>query len=270
VTVYWGRFVQAEVAFLAVSSDGSTRADWVVPANARGGWLWEAQSPPAWREYLESILATKKDAIGRGAWLTLNKKGRSRGSGLGAPRFDELLGSRLPPLQPVPPEDAPTFSAQDTGVVEAQKAFYHALTSGDAAGMEALWSACDDADVEEFVSLGGRLDSWPSQLREGARPQGMTISSRDVLVLDSGREAWSTCIEAPQLSPGTLLATQQWVKDETEGVGGWKLRSHRTIPFSVNSGALATLRCDRRGCVAGIRELDKQGPLDMPDPARSS
>jgi hypothetical protein len=69
---------------------------------------------------------------------------------------------------------------------------------------------------------------------------------------------------------GTLLATQQWVKDglKEDGTPSWKLRAHRTIPFSVNAGALATLRCDRRGCVAGIRELDKQGPLDMPDPAR--
>ena len=68
---------------------------------------------------------------------------------------------------------------------------------------------------------------------------------------------------------GTLLATQQWVKsDVKEGGREWKLRAHRTIPFSVNAGAMATLRCDQRGCVAGIRELDKQGPLDMPDPAR--
>eukprot|EP00277_Geminigera_cryophila_P045576 CAMPEP_0173085858 /NCGR_PEP_ID=MMETSP1102-20130122/22168_1 /TAXON_ID=49646 /ORGANISM="Geminigera sp., Strain Caron Lab Isolate" /LENGTH=98 /DNA_ID=CAMNT_0013965809 /DNA_START=146 /DNA_END=442 /DNA_ORIENTATION=- len=97
----------------------------------------------------------------------------------------------------------------------------------------------------------------------------MSISSRDVLVLDGGEEAWSTCLESPAVSPGTLLATQQWVKsDDKEGGREWKLRAHRTIPFSVNAGAMATLRCDQRGCVAGIRELDKQGPLDMPDPAR--
>ena len=70
-------------------------------------------------------------------------------------------------------------------------------------------------------------------------------------------------------SAGTLLATQQWVKSgDKDGGPVWKLRAHRTIPFSVNAGAMATLRCDKRGCVAGIRELDKQGPLDMPDPAR--
>jgi hypothetical protein len=84
--VYRRRFAQSEVAFLAVSSDGSTKADWGVPENARGGWLWEPVNAQEWRDYLEEILATKRDAAGKGAWLTLNKKGRSRGSGLGAPR----------------------------------------------------------------------------------------------------------------------------------------------------------------------------------------
>jgi len=268
--VYRRRFVQSEVAFLAVSSDGSTKAEWGVPKNARGGWLWEPTAPQEWREYLEEILATKKDATGKGAWLTLNKKGRSRGSGLGAPRYDELLGSRLPPTQDVSKEDSPNFSDLDGSVLQAQSAFYEALTTGDETAMASIWDTHEDSDVEEFVTLGGRLDPWQSQLRDGARPEKMEISSRDVLVLDCGAEAWSTCLESPALSPGTLLATQQWVTDglKEDGTTAWKLRAHRTIPFSVNAGALATLRCDRRGCVAGIRELDKQGPLDMPDPAR--
>jgi hypothetical protein len=261
--------VQSEVAFLAVSSDGSTRSKWGVPSNARGGWLWEPQNAQEWRDYLEEILATKKDAIGKGAWLVLNKKGRSRGSGLGAPRYDELLGSRLPPTASLPVEDAPSSSPLDQSVLAAQKRFYDALTGGDAEAMQAIWSAQENADVQEFVVLGGRLDPWSSQLRDGSRPEGMSISSRDVLVLDSGDEAWSTCLERAVASPGTLLATQQWVKEgEENGEPVWKLRGHRTLPFSVNAGAMATLRCDCRGCVAGLRELDKQGPLDMPDPAR--
>lgn len=222
-----------------------------------------------WREYLEEILATKKNAIGKGAWLTLNKKGRSRGSGLGAPRYDELLGSRLPPTQDISREDSPNFTDLDQSVLAAQAVFYDALTGGSLEKMDDVWSTQDTEDVEEFLSLGGRLDPWQSQLRDGSRPEGMSISSRDVLVLDSGEEAWSTCLESPAVSPGTLLATQQWVKSgDKDGGPVWKLRAHRTIPFSVNAGAMATLRCDKRGCVAGIRELDKQGPLDMPDPAR--
>ena len=272
--VFRRRFVQSEVAFLAVSSDGSERTDWNVPENARGGWLWEAQNAQDWRDYLEEILATKKNALGKGAWLTLNKKGRSRGSGLGAPRFDELLGSRLPPTQDISQEDSPNFTDLDKSVLSAQAAFYGALTSGDLEAMQALWCSTDTSDVSEFLSLGGRLDPWQSQLRDGARPEGMRISSRDVLVSDSRDEAWSTCLEMPAASPGTLLATQHWVRTRAaDGVDvaeepAWKLMAHRTIPFSVNAGALATLRCDCRGCVAGIRELDKQGPLDMPDPAR--
>ena len=74
--IYRRRFVQSEVAFLAVSSDGTSRSEWDLPSNARGGWLWEPQNPQEWRDYLEETLATKKDAMGKGAWLTLNKKGR--------------------------------------------------------------------------------------------------------------------------------------------------------------------------------------------------
>ena len=157
--VFRRRFVQAEVAFLAVSSDGSTKAEWGVPKNARGGWLWEATAAKDWRDYLEEILATKKDAIGKGAWLTLNKKGRSRGSGLGAPRYDELLGSRLPPTQDVTKEDSPLFSDLDGSVLEAQKSFYDALTTGNQEMMADIWDTQNDVDVEEFVALGG---AWPS------------------------------------------------------------------------------------------------------------
>lgn len=52
------------------------------------------------------------------------------------------------------------------------------------------------------MRTAGRLDPWQSQLRDGARPEKMEISSRDVLVLDCGAEAWSTCLESPALSPG--------------------------------------------------------------------
>jgi len=55
------------------------------------------------------------------------------------------------------------------------------------------------------MRAAGRLDPWQSQLRDGARPENMEISSRDVLVLDSGAEAWSTCLESPALSPGGVF-----------------------------------------------------------------
>jgi hypothetical protein len=133
-----------------------------VPKNARGGWLWEPTAPQEWREYLEEILATKKDAIGKGAWLTLNKKGRSRGSGLGAPRYDELLGSRLPPTQDVSKEDSPNFSDLDGSVLQAQSEFYRALTTGDETAMASIWDTQEDSDVQEFLTLGGSENNLPN------------------------------------------------------------------------------------------------------------
>lgn len=195
-------------------------------------------------------------------------RGRSIGSGLGAPRFDELLGTKLPPTEAVGEADGPLAADKDAQLLDAQAAFYKALTEGDVAGMKELWAEEVDPDVSEFLSLGGRLDPWDAQLRDGARPEGMTISSRDVLVLDDATEAWTTCLEKPALSTGqTLLASQRWTLDSN---GVWQLRAHRTIPFFMNSGAAATLRCDKRGCVAGIRDADKAeqvpSPFVMPSP----
>jgi|SaaInl85LU_5_DNA_1037374.scaffolds.fasta_scaffold105562_2 hypothetical protein len=93
----------------------------------------------------------------------------------------------------------------------------------------------------------------------------MTINSRDALLL-SDAEAITTCIEVPSTGMGqTLLATQKWKK--TDG-GQWKLSGHKTIPYSVNSGALAVLRCDGRGCVCGLREKDRanRNPFILPQP----
>jgi hypothetical protein len=197
----------------------------------------------------------------------MNKKGRSRASGLGVPAYDELLGSRLPPTAEVELGDGPDATPEDAGVRDAQAAFYAALTGGDEAGMAALWDGgYEESGVSEFMELGGRLDPWAAQLRAGARPEGMEIGSRDVTLLDGGEEAWSTCLEVPSGGGGqTLLASQRWRKDAS---GAWRLRAHRTIPFFKNSGAGAVLRCDARGCVLGLRDLDPQGPLDLPRPDR--
>ncbi|EKX47698.1 hypothetical protein GUITHDRAFT_106687 [Guillardia theta CCMP2712] len=281
--VYRRRLLQSQVALVAASSDGSSRKDWEVPKSARGGWLWEATEKQAERDGRQRRLADLncRASSGGGAWFALNKKGRSRASGLGAPRFDELLGSRLPPTE-LSEQDAPFFTELDESVAAAQGRFYdvslpqggnevtseQALTNGKLEEMRALFSEELSEDVSEFVNLGGRLDPWDSQLREGSRPQGMKISSRDVTVADDGLEAWTTCLEQPAGGFGTLLATQRWKRKESGGADAqWTLVAHRTIPFSLNAGAMAILRCDCRGCVAGLRTLDKQGPLDMPNPA---
>ncbi|KAJ1476193.1 hypothetical protein T484DRAFT_1825739, partial [Baffinella frigidus] len=163
------------VAFCAVASDGSKRAEWGEPNAVRGGWMWEAADAGAWKEYMDSILADKQargpslssgDARAQGAWLALNKQGRSRASGAGTPRYDELLGARLPPTSEVALTDAAEGTPEDASVRAAQAAFYAALTLGSAAEMRAVWDgACENADVSEFVALGGRLDPWEKQLQ---------------------------------------------------------------------------------------------------------
>ena len=58
----------------------------------------------------------------------------------------------------------------------------------------------------------------------------------------------------PQLpSGGTLLASQRWRRVD----GRWRLATHRYIPWSADGAtAVATLRCDRRGCVLLGREIN--------------
>lgn len=61
--VFRRRFIQSKVAFVAVSSDGSSRDEWGVPKAAVGGWLWEGAKPTEWREWLNELLATKEESI---------------------------------------------------------------------------------------------------------------------------------------------------------------------------------------------------------------
>ena len=138
-------------------------------------------------------------------------------------------------------------------VLEAQTAFYAALTGGDLAAMEGLWEgAADEPAVSEVLGAGGRLDPWPSQLSEASRPAGMRATDRDALIVAAADEAWTTAVERPAAG-GTLLATQRWRRAPE----GWRLSTHRTIPWDAGGGtAVATLRCDARGCVALAREIN--------------
>eukprot|EP00960_Hanusia_phi_P063507 765499-Hanusia_phi.AAC.6 len=127
-----------KVALIAASSDGSSRKDWeltltrrvragvgdILQRHPRGEEGTRKSLPLLSSPLLSSPLLSspllalaseleQASAVG-GAWFALNKKGRSyfaasspsltsslrsRASGLGAPRFDELLGSRLPPTE---------------------------------------------------------------------------------------------------------------------------------------------------------------------------
>jgi hypothetical protein len=91
----------------------------------------------------------------------------------------------------------------------------------------------------------------------------MRATDRDALLFPDGLileglfpEAWTTAVERPA-DGGTLLATQGW-RWHDAGVGGeWRLVLHRTIPWDAGGGtAVATLRCDCRGCVALARQIN--------------
>jgi hypothetical protein len=109
------------------------------------------------------------------------------------------------------------------------------------------------------ISAGGRIDSWKDCLVEGARPQGMKISGVDGLIV-SDTEAYTTVIEFPAnvvgMETATLLAVQKWIRESNQDP--WKLYLHQTIPWSPETKAQGTLRCDCRGCVALTRGPERR------------
>ena len=179
----------------------------------------------------------------KAAWFALSYAGRSVGSGTGAPDFLELLGSLLPPrdfVEPLPPLQG------GTGPLDAQKAFYDALTSGDLDAMRSVLSDSMAPRVSAALEAGARLDPWESQLRDDARPSSLKVGDADEFV--NGDNAYTTCVEETG-NGATLLAYQKWTLVD----GAWKLLSHETIPFAPGSQAGAVLKCDKRGCIALVR-----------------
>ncbi len=118
--------------------------------------------------------------------------------------------------------------------------------------------------MRQVLNAGGRIDNWQSCLAENARPENMKISGSDVLII-SPSLAFSTCVEFPAVTSGgydnvsygaTLLAVQRWGKDVDSNE--WKLEYHSTIPWSPDTRAGGTLRCDCRGCVALTRGPERR------------
>ena len=87
------------------------------------------------------------------------------------------------------------------------------------------------------------MDPWSSCLEEGARPQGLKVTSRDSVV--AGDTGYTTNVEI-DAEGNTLLAFQEW----RELDGSWKLVSHETIPLGEKKPARGMLKCDSRVCVA--------------------
>lgn len=287
-SVYRRRLAQSGVILVAVATDSEQAgADGEVGGAAarearEAGWLWRPRQPAAWVAYFGSLLEAQGGAVPpSGAWLALSLKGRSVASGLGRPSFDELIGTKLPPLKPPRGgEAAIARTAEESGVLDAQAALYTALGAADAAAVAAMCAARDDEEVSSLAA-GGRLDPWPAVLADGATA-GLVLSGADATLVEGGQEAFSTGIEL--LASGeTLLCTQRWgsrgaaaaavTAGQAAGqaaVAGealpdlqWRLLQHRTIPYMVQTDAGAALRCDRRGCV-GLQRSGIRGAPGMP------
>ncbi len=221
----------------------------------QASWLAEAYNVDEWKGYFNDLSPTNEFR-----WFGLNFNGRSFGSGSGEfPQWLELLGQYLRPNDLLDQD----MDSQDGGgtecasVLQAQKAFYAALTTGDLDAMNAIYFSDFSEQVTEVVNAGGRIDSWKDCLIEGARPEGMQIANSDACIL-SEKEAYSTVIEFPINTvndTATLLAVQKWVRSSRDDQ--WKLQLHQTIPWSRDTRAQGTLRCDCRGCVALTRTSER-------------
>ena len=297
--VFRRRLVGADCIVVPVYTDATAATDGAAAAalgEAESRWLYAAAAPEEWCAYFEELLSSRSTAMGGaslsdGAWLGLNYKGRSFGSALGEPRWDELLGTALQPsgdgfgeLKAVETDvDAAAADAaaaavasgavtggaeavseateQARGLLARQVSFYDALNSKDVTAMDALWSGAPaDASVSEALEQGARIEPWALG-SPSFPPAGMRATDRDCLVL-SATSAWTTAIERPA-EGGTLLAAQRWRRG---GSGQeWLLAAHRYIPWSADGAtAVVTLRCDGRGCVLLGREIntrDRRGAV---------
>jgi len=86
----------------------------------------------------------------------------------------------------------------------------------------------------------------------------MKVSGADSVVV-SDTEAYTTVVEFPPnagIDSATLLAQQRWTRPSRNDA--WKLELHQTIPWSTETTAQGTLRCDRRGCVALTRAPERR------------
>ncbi len=244
-------------------------------------WLGEVQDTKAWVEYCQGLTTTNDDTSDNNVnvngstnnlvWFGLNYNGRSFASGSGeVPRLLEILGQNLRPTELLDDTDEnestvgmdESTSKMFNQVLESQNIFYDVLTSGNLEGMKSIYSSDDASEVSEIINAGGRIDAWESCLAEGARPAGMKFSGCDALII-SPTEAYSTCIEFPANVGGysdplgaTLLANQRWGRSSKDE--DWKLEYHQTIPWSPDTRAGGTLRCDGRGCVALTRGKEKR------------
>jgi hypothetical protein len=254
------RLRQANAFVVPIPTDGSTRKDWNLGGNSRLPWLAEAYEEQTWLQYFSDLDEDVDTKDFR--WFGFNSNGRTFGSGSGeAPEWLQLLGQYLRPSSLLDETDANVDGDEmSKSVIERQSKFYTSLITGDSQGMKDVFVTDPSSEVTEVVEAGGRIDVWESCLEDGARPEGMQVSGSDAVVL-SEMEAYSTAIEFPanastEAMTATLLAVQEWKR--ASATDEWKLVVHQTIPWTSDTRAQGTLRCDCRGCVALTRDREQR------------
>ena len=201
--IFRRRFDQADAIVAVVPTDGKNVefVDFndlgVTEADVRSSqWLGEVQDVNSWLQYFKDLASDSEEEKEQIIWFGLNNNGRSFASGSGEPpRILELLGQNLRPVSLLDESDEdafiPLIDSEEgklaTGVLDAQKQFYNALTGGDLASMNKVFTEAEVDEVSEVISAGGRADGWESCLAEGARPSGMIISGCDVLIASPTR-----------------------------------------------------------------------------------
>lgn len=245
--------------------------------STRYPWIANADNLEIWKAYFDSLTEdddrddtspTANSSHNKASsfqWFGLNSNGRSFGSGKDEiPLWLEILGQHLRPTTIL--EDSSSTDASKTAdidLVQSLETFYRALTTGDEAGMRAIFSSEPSSQVSQVVQEGGRLDQWKDCLVEGARPQNMKVSGIDTFLV-SELEAYTTAVEFPANNnniiimdeDATLLAVQHWKREFPSSA--WQLQLHQTIPWTPATKAQGTLRCDCQGCVALTRGPERR------------
>jgi hypothetical protein len=261
LAIFGNRLKQASTYVVAVSTDGSTSNDWkTLDPSMYKSWLADPYQPNVWLVYFQE-LSESIDQSNNFRWFGLTARGQSWGSGEGEiPEWLQVLGQYLRPTDFLDVEDEASSNLGDTEaeLSESLQSFYQALTTGDEDGIERIFAATPSCEVTAVMDAGGRIDTWEMCLADGARPSDMKTSGADVIVV-SDTEAYTTVIEFPantRMDSASLLAVQQWKRDSI--TDQWRLQLHQTIPWSLETKAQGTLRCDCRGCVALTRSRERR------------
>lgn len=295
LAIYNRRWIQSNTYVILIPDttviDKQTDQKSTILFQSRYPWLAQASNVDEWNDYFQNLKLTTSASNEKinlpndnVYWFGLSATGRSFGSGSTKPTsYLQILGNNLSPVDILVNNNDDQVLSTDADVgndvqvlLSCQQQFYDALTNGKLEIMTRdVFMMNNENEMDETVSdiiqQGGRLDTWDTCLQPDARPTGLMISDREVILLPDGNIAYTTCIEFPAdtyLNEGissSLLAVQKWKRidrkiDESKtSLSGhnWKLLQHQTIPWTNDRPAGGTLLCDSRGCVALVRSAAK-------------